>query len=222
MTKKQYILKNKNSLGFSLIEILIVLGLMAVIIVTVAVPRQSQQKAYNNYFRRFSLMSKSIKNRAQIENATYRMVFLLTNDEDPVITVEKAKGAALLGSEDETEELFEDIYKQRTEEIKKTDEEKKEALNASNFKPSKRFDPEKLDRPKGLKIKQIEIAGLPTIIEPDSLGAFHYFPNGLVEEVAIQVQTEDEALQWTLVSDPLTGEFYTFGSFKTLKEIKTL
>ena len=213
--------KNKAS-GFSLIEILIVLGLMAVIIITVAVPRQSQQKAYTNYFRRFSLMSKTIKNRAQIENATYRMVFLLTNDEEPVITVEKSESPELLGSEDETKEMFEDIYKERIEDEEKTEEEKKEALNVSSFQPSKRFDPEKLDKPKGLKIKQIEISGLPTIIEPESLGAFHYFPNGLVEEVAIQVQTEDESLQWTLVSDPLTGEFYTFGSFKTLKEIKEL
>lgn len=213
--------KNKAS-GFSLIEILIVLGLMAVIIITVAVPRQSQQKAYTNYFRRFSLMSKKIKNRAQIENATYRMVFLLTNDEEPVITVEKAEGAALLGTEDETEELFENIYKKKLEEQKQTEEEKKESQKVSNFKLSKRFDPEQLDKPKGLQIKQIEISGLPTIIEPESLGAFHYFPNGLVEEVAIQVQTEDESLQWTLVSDPLTGEFYTFGSFKTLKEIKSL
>jgi prepilin-type N-terminal cleavage/methylation domain-containing protein len=213
--------KIRNNDGFSLIEILIVLGLIAVIITSFGRPTRSQQKIYQDYFRKLSLMSKQIKNRAQIERATYRMVFYMRDDAPVEITVEKSDRPVLLGSEKESEELFEDMFKQKLEEEGNTKDDKKEKEGeVKDFQLSERFKPESLDRPRGLKIKQIEISGLSEIFEPEGLAVFHYFSNGLVEETLIQVQTEDKRLKWSLLTDPLTGEIYALGGHKTLEEIK--
>ena len=210
----------KRSAGFSLIEILIALGLIAFIITSFGRPSRSRQNMYRNYFRQLSLMSKQIKNRAQIERATYRMVFYMQDDEPTEITVEKSESVVLLGSERETEELYKKLLRQR-QENEDTDEESDEDKEPlTSFQPSERFEPDNLNRPKDLVIKQIEISGINSIFDGESLAAFHYFKNGFVEEVLIQVETEDKALKWTLLTDPLTGEIYTIGGHKTLEEIK--
>ena len=221
LNKNKKTLGSKYNSGFSLIEILIVLGLIAVIITSFGRPTKNQQKVYRDYFRQLSLMSKQIKNRAQIERATYRMVFFMQEDEATEITIEKSENPVLLGSEKESKQLFETLLKKRQELKNATKEvEKKKESEVQDFKVSERFKPDSLDRPKSLKVKQIEIAGLSEIFEPEGLAVFHYFSNGLVEEALIQVQTEDETLKWTLVTDPLTGEIYSISGHKSLEEIK--
>jgi|GEM_PF-2375501 len=220
--------KLKKSLkGFSLIEILIVLSIIAALVVTFATPKRSSQKIYKDYFRQLSLMSKQIKNRAQIERSTYRMIFYMNEDSSTEITVEKTEEAFLLGTEKESKELFEDLYKDKKEFAKKKQELKKgkggsDEENPSLFKVSKRFIPDNLKKPQDLNIIQIEISGIDKIFEPEGLAMFHYFSNGLVEETAIQVQNKDETLKWTLVTDPITGQIYALPGHKTLKEIKEL
>ena len=174
------------------------------------------------------------------------MVFFMEDDKPTKITVEKSENPVLLGSEKESKELFEDLFKskleqQKAEKSKKKGEiddeiedevevkgevegeiksEKEDETEPQDFKLSGKFDPDSLNRPKDLKIKQIEIAGLDEIFEPEGVAIFHYFSNGLVEETLIQVQDKDESLKWTLVTDPLTGEIYTISGHKILKEIK--
>lgn len=217
----------RNLKGFTLIEILIVLSIIAVLVVTFATPKRSPQKLYKDYFRQLSLMSKKIKNRAQIERSTYRMIFYMSEGTTTEITVEKTEEAFLLGTEKESKELFEDLYKDKKEFSKRKQELKKEknktdTESSSLFKVSERFKPDNLKKPQDLNIIQIEISGIDEIFEPEGLAMFHYFSNGLVEEAAIQVQNKDETLKWTLITDPITGQIYARPGHKTLKEIKEL
>ena len=50
---------------------------------------KNQNKVYRKFARSFSRMSKQIRNRAKIENATYRMVFIIRDKYYPEVKVEK-------------------------------------------------------------------------------------------------------------------------------------
>ncbi len=73
--------------------------------------------------------------------------------------------------------------------------------------------------PKNLKINQIEISGINYPIDK-GLGAFHYFPHGLVEETCIQFTNLNESYKITVVSDSISGELFTVNGHKSLKELQ--
>jgi hypothetical protein len=151
----------------------------------------------------------------------------MEEDDTTEITVEKTEETFLLGTEKESQELFEDLYRDKKEFAEKKQKRKQGDADSdeevpSLFKVSERFKPDNLNKPQDLKITQIEIAGIDRVFEPEGLAMFHYFSNGLVEETAIQVQNKDESLKWTLVTDPVSGQLYTLPGHKTLREIKEL
>ncbi len=97
--------------GFSLIEILIVLGILGTLAVFATTRPKNPQKEFQRFFRRFSAMSKRIRNQALLKNSTYRIVFLLNDKKAPKIWVEKTSKPILLGTEKKSREKFKDILK---------------------------------------------------------------------------------------------------------------
>ena len=45
-------------------------------------------------------------------------------------------------------------------------------------------------------------------------------PEGFVELAVIQIQTKDEALKWTIVTAPLTGQIDTFDGHMDLDKLE--
>ncbi len=211
--------------GFSLIEVLVVLGIIVTVGVSIMIRPKNPQKDYNRFFRRFSLMSKKIRNQALIENSTYRMVFLLEDEGVPQIWVEKTSKSILLGSEKESREKFKQLLK-KIKEDKHSDSARKDSKkqtkkkqDAEGFRKSSRFSFEKLKMPRGLKIRQIEISGLDYVIT-SGLSAFHYFPQGLVEACSIQFVDHSEKYKVTLVTDSISGELFVAPGHKSLRELQ--
>ncbi|MGH1469085.1 MAG: pilus assembly FimT family protein [Bdellovibrionales bacterium] len=203
--------------GFSLIEVLIVLGILGTLTIFAATRPKNPQKEYNRFFRRFSLMSKKIRNQALLENATYRVVFLLNDDEEPKIWVEKSNKKVLLGDEKETREKFKEILDNVQK--KKTSKNAKAKSDPDGFKKASRFNFQKLKKPRSLRIKQIEVSGIDYPIE-DGLVFYHYFPHGLVEETAIQFTNTAGTYKSTTVSDSISGEVFKISGHKSLKRLQ--
>ena len=204
----------KKQKGISLVEILIVLGIIGAVMAALVQRPQSSQKDYNRFFRRFSLMSKRIRNQAMVENATYRMLFKLEEDKAPTMWVERTKKSVLLGDEKESKKKFEELYKDLKSK-KKTKKEK-----PSIFKKVPGFSFANLKMPRNLNLKLVEVSGIDEPLEEEGLIAFHYFPQGLVEETALQITALNTELEWTLISEPLNGNFVKVGGLKSLKDLQ--
>lgn len=159
-------------------------------------------------------MSKRIRNQAMVENATYRMLFKLEEGKAPTMWVERTKKSVLLGDEKESKKKFEELYKDLKSK-KKTKKEK-----PSIFKKVPGFSFANLKMPRNLNLKLVEVSGIDEPLEEEGLIAFHYFPQGLVEETALQITALNTELEWTLISEPLNGNFVKVGGLKSLKDLQ--
>lgn len=207
--------KTLKQKGMSLIEILIVLGIIAAMMAAVVSGPKKSQKEYTRFFRRFSLMSKRIRNQAMIENATYRMVFRMEEDKPTQMWVEKTKKPVLLGDEKDMEEKFKDML-----DAAKSKETKEKKKKNDGFTKVAKFSFESLQMPKELKLQKIEISGIDEPLENNGLIAFHYFPQGLVEETSMQFLVPDTELDWTLVTEAINGGIMYVNGLKNLKELQ--
>lgn len=215
-------MKKISESGFTLIELLIVLTIIGALSAAVLGNRKSSsQKEYRRFFRQFSTMSKEIRNRSQLKGSTIRFSFRLEEDKPLEFWAEEANGKVLLSDSTKTKELFENIYDRLGEDNakKKENRDRKKAKNESKFKKMKKFNSKRLPPPQSLTVKQIEISGFDKPIV-EELAFFHFFPEGFVEEVAIQIQSFDESLKWTLITEPLTGQVYTLKGHKSLEELQ--
>jgi prepilin-type N-terminal cleavage/methylation domain-containing protein len=203
--------------GMSLIEILIVLGIIAAMMTAVVSRPKRSQKDYTRFFRRFSLMSKRIRNQAMIENSTYRMVFRMTDGEPTQMWVEKTRKAVLLGDEKDEEEKFRDMLEDaKSKEVKK----KKKTKRPDGFTKVPKFTFESLNIPKDLKLMKVEISGIAEPLENSGLIAFHYFPQGLVEETSMQFSVPETELEWTIVTEAINGGIIVINGLRELKELQ--
>jgi len=198
-----------------LIEILIVLGIIAATMAaTLSRPKRSQ-KEYTRFFRRFSLMSKRIRNQAMIENSTYRMVFRMEDDQPTQMWVEKTTKPILLGDQKDTEEKFREMLKEA-----KSKKQKKKKKKNDGFTRVSKFTLESIGMPNELKLQKVEISGIEEPLEGSGLIAFHYFPQGLVEETSMQFAVPDTELDWTLVTEAINGSIVVISGLRDLEELQ--
>lgn len=207
--------KNSSS-GFTLMEILIVLAIMAGMLILTVQRKPSSQKVYRQYFRKLSTMAKEVRNRAQLRGSTIRLYFEFESEGQIKYWAEEAPGRVLVGDAKKIEEEIRDLYKEI--QVKKTSTNPKKKRRGK-FKELKRYNSKQIPPPSTLEIKQVEIGGLDSPINED-LAFFHFFPEGFVEETAIQFQTKDKELKWTLATDPLTGELLKLDGHVSLRDIR--
>jgi len=160
-------------------------------------------------------MSKRIRNQAMLENATYRMVFRMEEDQPTTMWVEKSKEAVLLGDQKDTDEKFRQMLDEA-----KSKETKKKREKTSSFTKVSKFSFESIKIPKDLNLVKVEISGIEEPLENAGLIAFHYFPQGLVEETAIQFKVPDTELEWTLVTEAINGSLIVISDLRDLKELQ--
>ena len=195
----------KNKKGFSLLEIAVVLSIIGAII-AIAAPRLFDKKAdTRRVFRDFIIAGKDLKSRAKLTGSTYRLAFDLTEKQQSwwvekstkVVLVDKAK-----------------LEKER-EEVKNPD--KSTPKPPPDFQADASIFKKKQTLPSGYKFKHIESGSLDLTIT-DGLGYIHFFPQGLIETSAIQIE-DPKGTIWTLVYNPLTGRSDVIPEAKLLKEL---
>ncbi|MCO5113886.1 MAG: prepilin-type N-terminal cleavage/methylation domain-containing protein [Bdellovibrionaceae bacterium] len=204
-----------SAVGFTLMELLIVLlivgGIAAILVPTMFSKSDREIRAE---VRRFSLMAREIQNQALLKNATYRLVFdIEPRTQRTFYWVDTAPQKVLLDDPDERLKFIQnrkDMREDQEEEYQKT----------NPFKVDTKFTPPNgKDFPGNLVVKKVQLQGIKEDFTEGEI-AIHFFPEGLVEFAVIQVQTDDEALKWTLATVPLTGAINIFDGHIDIEELE--
>jgi general secretion pathway protein H len=192
-TNSRFLLKEKSGfagqLGFTLIEIMIVLAILGGL-VAFGLPRlKSPKESIKTVTREMTVLFREIRNEARLKQRTHRIVFQFEG-EDHRYWVESAEGAVLAKT---IEEL--------RQEASAKDE---EGRSLSPFQRSEKFSKKDRELPRKLYFASVETKRDP---EPITSGtAYVYFsPEGLVDQASVQV-TNRQNITWSLVINPLTGQ----------------
>lgn len=164
--------------------------------------------------RRFSAITKRLRNRARLDNKTYRLVFDLPIDKDKEqgYWVEGTSKPALLLNEEQREELEETVEEMKDKEGKSYKPDPQGfVVDTSVVKQA----PDVLAD--GLFFESIELATDP--VEKVSSGRvyIYFFPQGYVQGSAIHLTNRDN-LNWTLVIQSLTGRVKIYPKYRNLED----
>ncbi len=214
-------LRQPTNRGFSLIEMLVVLIIIGLFMTVGASKFVDKNSELKSSVRRFSAMIKKLRNRARLDNKTYRLVFDLPVEKDKQQSywVESTDKAALLLDEEQRKELDE-INQQMLRDSDKSDEQKKQHSDPQGFSADTtviKNSPATL--PTGLYFRSIELDG--DEIEEVTSGRvyIYFFPQGYVQGSAIQL-TNREDISWTLIVEGLTGQVNILPKLVSLKDVK--
>lgn len=195
------LMSKNNNRGFTLIEVMIVLALLAALI-TFAAPRvfrtQNNIKAVS---RNFIVLSREVRNKARLSNSTYRIVLKIT-DEESTYWVERASGPRTIDPEEAEREQEEDA----------------ENTAPPVFQIDKSLIKKEKALPGDLRFASIETVNMDRPVTSGT-AYIHFFPEGFVEAAAIQI-TNGKRLTWTLVFNPVTGQADIIEEAKSLKDLQ--
>jgi general secretion pathway protein H len=193
-----------NKRGFTLIEVMIVIAIIAGLIAVGAPRLLKKDTNIKTVARQLTVLVKEIRNQAKLFNSTYRLVIRMEQGQESW-WVEKASGPTLI----DTEKLKED-YEGKG---KKSDD--KDAPPPL-FQIDKRLSKKEKTLPSNLHFKQVETINMSQPVT-SGLAYIHFFPEGLLEASAIQIT--DNKNTWTLVFNPLTGQADIVEKETSLKDI---
>lgn len=201
----QQALKNKK--GFSLAEIIIVIAIIGAIL-AVVLPRLGDKKQdTRKIFREFTIAGKDLRSRAKMTGTTYRLAFQLDQDQQNW-WVEKSNKVSLIDKKKYDEE------RNKSKETFEKDDDKKPV---SDFEADTTIFKKKQSLPKGFSFKHIE-SGTQDLIITEGLAYIHFFPQGMIEPSAIQIEDPKKNI-WTVVYNPITGQTDIISDPKLLKDL---
>ena len=194
-----------NKRGFTLIEVMIVIAIIAGLIAVGAPRLLKKDTNIKTVARQLTVLVKEVRNQAKLFNSTYRIVIRMEQGQESW-WVEKANGPALI----DPEKLKEDY-----EGKGKKDDKDKDAPPPL-FQIDKRLSKKEKTLPSNLHFKQVETINMSQPVT-SGLAYIHFFPEGLLEASAIQIT--DNKNTWTLVFNPLTGQADIAEKETSLKDI---
>lgn len=203
--------KQNSASGFTLIEVMVVLGIIAAITALIIPRINNQNNQIKAAVRRIGTLAKEMHTHARLYGATYRLVIDFgsgnnRDEEDQFYWVEKSTQPYLLPEDKET--ILEPPEEENDEEEKKP----------RAFELDSRLTPQKKSLPGDLRFKSVEVIGLNRPIE-SGRAYIHFFPQGLVEEAVIQLGIGED-LNWSVALHPLTGKADIVTKKISLREIK--
>lgn len=195
--KKKLQLKTKSQSGFTLIEILIVLGILSAVLALGLNRFRKNENTVKSALREISVLSREVRNHARLTQSTMRLMIEISPKESKY-WVEK-------GNASEKRDL-KMIFKPDQDQ----DDKKKPA-----FTLYKKLTKKQKALGKGVSFKSLEVLNMEPITE--GLSAIYYSAEGYVEASVLQLG--DDKNTWSLVFNPLTGFVDISEEAKSLKDI---
>ncbi len=193
--KRAHIPRAKTQLGFTLIEILIVMGIIAAIMGFSFSRIRKNDNNIRAVARHFIVLSKEIRNHAKLTNSTMRLVIQF-DPLKPKYWVEKSAGNEIRESTDEKKSISDEAP-------------------SSTFQIFKTLTKKEKELPAGLLFSSLEVLNQNPI--SDGLGFIYFTPEGFTDAATLQLT--DKKRFWTLVFNPLTGQADFLPEAKSLKDI---
>lgn len=186
--------------GFTLIEVIIVLGILGAMI-TFGLPKfRNQSNNIKTIVRQISGLTREVRNQARIKKMTYRIVFRV--GEKSAYWVENAPGDFLVPSKATLENLKNLDAKDRP---------------ASPFQKATKFMKKEKELPDGLSFVSVETPSMDEAATKD-LAYIYFSGEGLVEKGVIQIGNKKD-LTWTLIINPITGHTDIVEKAMALKDL---
>lgn len=195
----------KNTHGFTLIEIMIVLGILGAVLALSLNRIKKNDNNIKSTIRELSVLSKEIRNQARLTQSTFRLMIELS-DNKYSYWVEK-------GNNVERRDTKLNIFEEYKKEQEEKDKEKNKPI--SSFQLFKKLTKKEKKLPSGISIKSVEVQNMEPIT--NGMAAIYYSSEGYVEASVIQIG--DAKNTWSLVINPLTGFVEILEEAKTLKDL---
>lgn len=192
----------RSRTGMTLIEILVVMGVLAALVVLGAQRIRRSENNIKATARQFMVLGKEIRNQARLTNKAHRLVIEL-DPAEPKYWVEIVnQGRGLIDPEARPKE-----------ESFRGDE---EDAPPPEWSQSEKILKNKKELPTGLYFGSVETLHMKSPVT-EGTAYVHFFPEGLMEAAAIQI-TDRDRTTWTLIYNPLTGQAEVAQTAKSLKD----
>lgn len=174
-------------------------------VLAASLSRMSFGKKVDNraVFREIVIAVKEVRNRAKLYGTNYRLVFKI-DEKESSFWLERSVSPTLIDKE------F--LAKQR-ERGNKEDE----GAPASPYQVDTSYLKKEKMLASGYLVKQLE-SGPQDAVFTEGMVYIHFFPTGMVEPVALQIQDPRKNI-WTLVFNPLTGQADIIDGAKSLRDL---
>ena len=196
----------RSQTGFTLIEIMIVIAIMAAVIAVGAPKLLNTSAQMRSTVRKLAIATREIRNSARLTNTTARLVINMNAEKGYSYWVESAPGNATMLSADQEKEMKELTESQRSETAVKPE-----------FQTDTHVIRKPISLPRGMIFESVEYNSREAITAGPAY--IHFFPQGLSEEVAIHM-TDKKTLNWTISINPLTGRADVWEKKIALKELR--
>lgn len=201
-------LRLRTNSGFSLIEIMVVLGIIGSMI-AIGMNRLSKPREnIKTTVREMSLLGKEVRNHARLFNKTMRLVLEFKDDGGSYwIEASSLQGTVFVDADK--------LEKQRRGELTDLGPDGKPK---SDFQKYTKLLKKTRDLPKGLSFRQLETQSLKEPLT-EGVGYIYFFPDGHLEASALQI-TDKKDMTWTVLFHPLTGQADIIKSERSLRDYK--
>lgn len=192
----------RNIGGFTLIEVLVVIGLIA-LIMAAAIPtlNVSTKAAIGDSAREFASLVRSTYDESVLTGQIYRVVVDIEHDQ---YWAEVGKKGFLLRTAEQEEERLK-------RERQLDDETKKKLKEKEGFSMAARLTKAKKKLPRGIHFTDVQTTRSKEPIKT-GLAYAHVFPHGFIEKLVVHVR-DDYEREATLIVNPVNGKSQLFGRF---------
>ena len=198
----------KQELGFTLIEIMVALVILAGLTV-LALPRiNSNTNELKSTIRKLTVLGKQLQVHSRLEHKTFRLAFHLHDKKAHSFWVESASGYVSESAEDENEDNNEEDQEEDTK-----------APRLNTFEIDTRMLREPVSLPKPLVFTDIEVEN---DISKKGKVYVHFFPQGVIEEAAIHISSGNKGDKsgWTITYNSLTGKGHIINKYISLENLR--